>query len=149
MKLHANAALSLKGRRQLATRVVEQGWSLAAAAAAAAMRRLIAVPLPAGRWLQGGESRAEQGRRERRVLGTRATEDAAMRRLIAVLLPAVVGEGLVGLRHPVDVVLALVGAALLLLGVRDLSREALRHRPLAAGAGELHEPAHGEGPGAA
>jgi transposase InsO family protein len=35
MKLHANAALSLKGRRQLATRVVEQGWSLSSAAAAA------------------------------------------------------------------------------------------------------------------
>jgi transposase InsO family protein/transposase len=35
MKLHANAALSLKRRRQLATRVVEQGWSLASAAAAA------------------------------------------------------------------------------------------------------------------
>ena len=35
MELHANAALSLKARRQLAERVVEQGWSLAEAAAAA------------------------------------------------------------------------------------------------------------------
>src|SRR3954469_2323440 len=35
MKLHANAALSLKGRRQLARRIVEEGWSLSEAAAAA------------------------------------------------------------------------------------------------------------------
>jgi transposase len=35
MKLHANAALSLNGRRQLARRVVDQGWTVAAAAAAA------------------------------------------------------------------------------------------------------------------
>jgi transposase len=35
MKLHANAALSLKGRRQLCRRVVEEGWKVTEAAAAA------------------------------------------------------------------------------------------------------------------
>jgi transposase len=35
MKLHANAALSLKQRERMARRVVEQGWSIAKAAAAA------------------------------------------------------------------------------------------------------------------
>ena len=35
MKLHANAALSLKGRRQLCLRVLERGWTESAAAAAA------------------------------------------------------------------------------------------------------------------
>ena len=35
MKLHRNAALSWNGRRQLVERVVEQGWTLAAVAAAA------------------------------------------------------------------------------------------------------------------
>jgi transposase InsO family protein len=35
MKLHRNAALSWRGRRQLAQRVVEQGWTLKAAAEAA------------------------------------------------------------------------------------------------------------------
>ena len=35
MKLHGNAALSWSGRRQLARRVVEQGWTLTAAAEAA------------------------------------------------------------------------------------------------------------------
>src|SRR4051812_3134864 len=37
MKLHANAALSWQGRRLLAVRVVEQGWTLGAAAAAASV----------------------------------------------------------------------------------------------------------------
>jgi hypothetical protein len=37
MNLHANAALSLKGRRLLCRRVVEQGWSLTEAAAAASV----------------------------------------------------------------------------------------------------------------
>jgi len=35
MKLHRNAALSCSGRRRLARRVVDQGWTLAAAAEAA------------------------------------------------------------------------------------------------------------------
>src|SRR5437660_7901364 len=35
MKLHGNAALSWSGRRRLARRVVEQGWTLSAAAEAA------------------------------------------------------------------------------------------------------------------
>src|SRR5678815_2508166 len=35
MKLHGNAALSWRGRRRLARRVVVEGWTLAAAAEAA------------------------------------------------------------------------------------------------------------------
>ena len=35
MDLHGNAALSWSGRRQLACRVVDQGWTLRAAAEAA------------------------------------------------------------------------------------------------------------------
>src|ERR1700730_6915532 len=37
MNLHANAALSLKGRRELCRRVVEQGWTVTEAAAAASV----------------------------------------------------------------------------------------------------------------
>jgi len=33
MKLHANAALSLEGRRQLCRRVLEEGWTVIEAAA--------------------------------------------------------------------------------------------------------------------
>src|SRR6185295_20165686 len=64
-------------------------------------------------------------------------------------LPAVVGKGLVGLRHAEDVVLALERAALLGLRVEQLVGEPLRHRLLATVAGELDEPAHGERAGAA
>src|SRR6218665_3822408 len=64
-------------------------------------------------------------------------------------LPAVVGEGLVGLRHAVDVVLALVGEAGLLRGGDQLVGEPLGHVALAAVARELDEPADGERAGAA
>src|SRR3984957_4490586 len=60
-------------------------------------------------------------------------------------LPAVVREGLVGLGHAVDVVLALERVALLLLGVEQFMREALGHRLLAPLTGELDQPAHREG----
>src|SRR3954453_3631630 len=63
-------------------------------------------------------------------------------------LPPVVGEGLVGLRHSVDVVLLLVGAALLIGGVEDLRGELLVHLLLAPLAGEGDEPAHCQGAGA-
>src|SRR3954467_6580252 len=57
-------------------------------------------------------------------------------------LPPVVGEGLVGLRHSVDVVLLLVGAALLVGGVQDLGSELLVHLLLAALPRERDQPAH-------
>src|SRR5512142_725707 len=64
-------------------------------------------------------------------------------------LPPVVREGLVGLRHSVDVVLLLVGASLLIGGVEDLRCELLVHLLLAPLAGEGDEPAHRKGAGAA
>src|ERR1700761_5264723 len=84
----------------------------------------------------------------RRVPVKRQTSPRARHRAGASL-PAVVGEGLVGLRHAVDVVLALVGVALLLGGIQELVGEPLGHRLLAALAGELDQPADGEGPGPA
>src|SRR5262245_8533975 len=56
-------------------------------------------------------------------------------------LPAVVGEGLVGLRHPVYVVLALERVPLLLERVEDLSGKLVVHVLLAPLAGVGHEPA--------
>src|SRR4026208_609815 len=56
-------------------------------------------------------------------------------------LPAVMREGLVGLRHPVDVVLLLVRAALLVHGVHQLAGELRRHALLAPVWRVLHEPA--------
>src|SRR5579872_6911859 len=59
-------------------------------------------------------------------------------------LPAVVGESLVGLRHAVHVVLALVGVPLLLERVEDLACQLVRHVLLAAVAREGDEPAQRE-----
>src|SRR6201995_830648 len=81
---------------------------------------------------------------------TPSTSTASSGRVIGAgeLLPAVVGEGLVGLRHAVDVVLPLPGAALLLVRVEDLTGQTMGHRVLAASPGVLDEPADGEGAGA-
>src|SRR6266576_716121 len=59
-------------------------------------------------------------------------------------LPAVVREGLVGLRHPIHVVLALVRVPLLLERVEDLAGQLVDHVLFAAVAGERHEPAERE-----
>src|SRR5207248_6734160 len=59
-------------------------------------------------------------------------------------LPAVVGEGLVGLRHAIHVVLALVRVPLLLERVENLAGELVDHVLLATIAGERDEPAQGE-----
>src|SRR6187455_190509 len=59
-------------------------------------------------------------------------------------LPAVMREGLVGLRHPVDVVLLLVRAALLVHGVHQLAGELRRHALFATVARVLHDPAQRE-----
>src|SRR5918995_2404348 len=64
-------------------------------------------------------------------------------------LPAVVREGLVGLRHPVDVVLLLECAALLVERVEDLPDELGLHPLLPPVARVLDEPANGERPGTA
>src|SRR6266496_4346205 len=64
-------------------------------------------------------------------------------------LPAVVREGLVGLRHPVDVVLALERAALLIERVQNLVGQLVAHALLPPLARERHEPAHGERAGPA
>src|SRR5215210_2185057 len=64
-------------------------------------------------------------------------------------LPAIVREGLVGLRHPVDVVLLLERAALLIQRVQNLADELRLHALLAALARVLDEPADGERAGAA
>jgi transposase len=85
MKLHANAALSLNQRRRLARRVVEQGWSLTEAAAAAEVSERTAR-----KWIDRYRSDGEQGLLDRpstpSSVANRTPEDrvqviAALRRL--------------------------------------------------------------------
>ena len=85
MKLHANAELSLKKRRQLARRVVDDGWSLTEAAAAAEVSERTA-----GKWARRYREEGEAGLCDRssapHALANRTPEDriqaiAAIRRL--------------------------------------------------------------------
>src|SRR3954467_7437082 len=74
------------------------------------------------------------------------TRSSAIRDATALMLslPAVVREGLVRLRHSVDVVLLLEGAALPRDRVLELGRELLLEPLLAPVARELDEPADRE-----
>src|SRR6188472_2032769 len=79
------------------------------------------------------------------------TRSSAMRVAVVLIspLPAVVGEGLVGLGHPVHVVFALEGPTLLVERVEDLAGQLLVHALLAPVARELHDPADRERAGTA
>ena len=66
MKLHANAALSLKKRELLVTRVLEEGWSLTKAAAAAE----VSEPT-ARKWAQRYRSEGEAGLLDRPSVANR------------------------------------------------------------------------------
>jgi transposase InsO family protein len=85
MKLHASAALSLKKRKLLVHRVVEEGWSLAEAAEAAEVSERTA-----GKWISRYRAEGEVGLLDRssapRKVHNRTPEDrvqviAALRRL--------------------------------------------------------------------
>ena len=85
MKLHANAALSLTQRRRMVLRVIEQGWTIKAAAAAAETS-----PRTCGKWVSRYRACRESGLLDRssapRVVANRTGERrieaiAALRRL--------------------------------------------------------------------
>src|ERR1044072_1344854 len=85
MKLHANAALSLTQRRRMVLRVLEQGWTIKAAAAAAETS-----PRTCGKWVARYRTAREFGLLDRssapRLVANRTGERrieaiAALRRL--------------------------------------------------------------------
>jgi transposase InsO family protein len=85
MKLHGNAALSWSGRRRLAERVVVEGWTLTAAAAAAGVSVRCAR-----KWVGRYRVEGEGGLRDR---------SSAPRR-VANRTPAERVQAIVALRHP-------------------------------------------------
>jgi transposase InsO family protein len=81
MDLHGNAALSWSGRRELARRVVDQGWTLAAAAAAAGVSVRCAGKW-AGRYRAGDRLLLDRSSAPRRVANrTDASRVAAIAKL--------------------------------------------------------------------
>src|SRR5262249_32503190 len=77
MDLHGNAALSWSGRRRLARRVVEQGWTLRAAAAAAGVSVRCARKW-VGRYRAGDCDLFDRSSAPRRVANRTAPERVAV-----------------------------------------------------------------------
>jgi transposase InsO family protein len=77
MDLHANAALSWSGRRELARRVVEDGWTIAAAAAAAGVSVRCAGKW-VGRYRAGDRLLRDHSSAPRRVANRTAPERVAV-----------------------------------------------------------------------
>jgi transposase len=80
MRLHRNAALSWQGRRLLAGRVLEQGWTLRAAAAAAGVSVRCA-----GKWAARYREDGESGLFDRSSAPRRVANRTAAERVAAVV----------------------------------------------------------------
>src|SRR5438132_10962880 len=78
----------------------------------------------------------------------RTRSSATLDSATAISLPPVVGEGLVRLRHPIHVVLALERVPLLLERIQDLPGKLVFHVLLAPVACERDQPAERERPAA-
>src|SRR5215218_7812640 len=79
MKLHGNAALSWHGRRRLAERVVDQGWTLTAAAEAAGVSVRCAR-----KWVTRYRLRGEPGLRDRSSAPRRVANRTPVERVEAI-----------------------------------------------------------------
>src|SRR5437588_5246661 len=79
MKLHGNAALSWRGRRQLARRVVVEGWTLTAAAEAAGVSVRCA-----GKWVGRYRCEGERGLFDRSSAPRRVANRTAPERVEAI-----------------------------------------------------------------
>ena len=120
--------------------------SVALAVSGAALATLRPEQLKMFPWSRSPETRRRRrsGDHSNVEPATRAARAATPGVVSRPVLPAVVREGLVGLSHAVDVVLALPRATLLAGRVEDLVREPLLDRLLAPLARELDQPPHGE-----
>src|SRR5919197_506418 len=79
MRLHANAALSLRQRRRMVRRVVDEGWSIKAAAAAAETS-----PQTCGKWVSRYRACGESGLLDRSSAPERVANRTDERRVEAI-----------------------------------------------------------------
>jgi transposase InsO family protein len=80
MKLHGNAALSWSGRRRLAERVIEQGWTLTAAAEAAGVSVRCAR-----KWVTRYRAEGESGLHDRTSAPKRVANRTAEERVVVIV----------------------------------------------------------------
>ena len=79
MKLHANAALTLRQRRRMVLRVLDDGWSILAAAAAENTS-----PKTCGKWVSRYRSEGESGLRDRSSAPKRQARQTSSDRVLVI-----------------------------------------------------------------
>ncbi len=117
MKLHANAALSLNGRRQLARRVVDQNWTVAQAAAVAEVSERCARKW-AGRYRLEGE----QGLFDRSSAPSRIPHRTPAQRIEAIAALRRVRFTAAEIAETLDMALSTVSGILTRIGMGKLGR---------------------------
>src|SRR3954454_4432970 len=117
MKLHANAALSLNQRRRMVGRVVDQGWSLAEAAAAAEVSDRTCA-----KWVAGYRADGEAGLLDRSSAPLSIPHRTPEERVEVVALLRRLRMTAAEIAFCLDMALSTVSAVLQRIGLGKLSR---------------------------
>jgi transposase InsO family protein len=117
MKLHRNAALSWQGRRRLATRVVEEGWTLSAAATAAGVSVRCAR-----KWVSRYRAEGERGLRDRSSAPKRVANRTPQERVEAIMALRRLRFTAAEIAEAVGMALSTVSAILGRIGMGRLGR---------------------------
>ena len=117
MKLHRNAALSWSGRRRLAERVVVQGWTLSAAAAAAGVSARCAR-----KWVSRYREEGERGLHDRSSAPKRVANRTPQERVEAVVALRRLRFTAAEIAEALGMALSTVSAILHRLGLGRLGR---------------------------
>lgn len=117
MKLHANAALTLRQRRRMVLRVIEQGWSIGAAAAVENTS-----PKICGKWVSRYRSEGECGSRDRSSAPHRQARETAPERVEAIAALRRLRFSGPEIAECLDVALSTVSGILTRLGMGRLGR---------------------------
>jgi transposase InsO family protein len=117
MKLHRNAALSWRGRRQLAQRVVSEGWTATAAAQAAGVSVRCAR-----KWVNRYRTEGEQGLLDRSSAPRRVANRTPLERITAIVALRQLRMTGAEIAEALSMPLSTVSALLTRLGMGRLGR---------------------------
>jgi transposase InsO family protein len=120
MKLHGNAALSWSGRRRLAQRVVEEGWTVTAAAAAAGVSVRCAR-----KWVGRYRREGKRGLLDRSSAPRRVANRTSAERVQAIVALRQLRMSAAEIAETLAMALSTVSGILTRLGLGRLSRLAL------------------------
>jgi transposase len=129
MKLHANAPFGPKGRRIMVLRVLEQGWSLTEAAAAAGVS-----DRSAAKWLARWRAEGAAGLLDRSSAPKRVPHRTPARRVEAIVALRRLRMTAAEIAEVLSMALSTVSAVLRRVGLGKRSREGVRGTVCEAGA---------------